>query len=136
MSSLVPAEHVAQRDSVRAGRAHHITVVGAKEVRLLPYALKGDMRELVATLQTLLKDPLGHESGSIGGPRAVGVGRVVDPADDTNDAYYVIVDWPAAATARAKLGLPPHDFHITLGFRVRDVHGIRKNRLTLISDEI
>jgi SAM-dependent methyltransferase len=136
MSPLVPAEHVARRDTVRAGRAHHMTVVGAKEVRLLPYALKGDMRELVATLQALLKQPHGLESGSSGDPRAVGVGRVVDPADDANDAYYVVVEWPAGAAARAKLGLPPHDFHITLGFRKRDVHGIRKDCDTLISDLI
>ena len=36
------------------------------------------------------------------------------------------VDWPSGAALRAALGLPPTDFHITLGFFPADVHGVPK----------
>ena len=38
-------------------------------------------------------------------------------------AYFCVVTWPAAQHLRAALGLPSHQFHITLGFQPCDVHG-------------
>jgi len=43
-----------------------------------------------------------------------GLGRV---EDGTNEAYFLVVEWASAQALRAKLGLPPHDFHITVGFK-------------------
>ena len=47
-------------------------------------------------------------------------------------AWFVPCLWPAAQAHRAALGLPPCDFHITLGFDGADVHGIRKGPLQLL----
>lgn len=42
-------------------------------------------------------------------------------------AWYAIMEWPEAAEFRAKLKLPPLDFHCTLGFGDGgDVHGVSK----------
>ena len=47
-------------------------------------------------------------------------------------AWFIPCLWPAAQAHRAALGLPPCDFHITLGFDGADVHGIRKGPLQLL----
>jgi len=47
------------------------------------------------------------------------------------EAYFVVIDWPAGSEIREKLGLDPNgqDFHITVGFKGGDVHGVPKNKV-------
>eukprot|EP00429_Kryptoperidinium_foliaceum_P004528 CAMPEP_0176025232 /NCGR_PEP_ID=MMETSP0120_2-20121206/12340_1 /TAXON_ID=160619 /ORGANISM="Kryptoperidinium foliaceum, Strain CCMP 1326" /LENGTH=612 /DNA_ID=CAMNT_0017358413 /DNA_START=42 /DNA_END=1881 /DNA_ORIENTATION=- len=59
---------------------------------------------------------------------AVDEGRV---SDGDAEAVYRIVLWPAGNHVRRALGLLASDFHITLGFRSRDVHGKSKGLMTL-----
>jgi len=61
--------------------------------------------------------------------RCLGVGSVTE---NSNQAWYCVVDWPDANTLRQSLGLPPSDFHITLGYRYSDIHGVRKDESTLL----
>uniref|UniRef100_A0A7S0ZJ34 Methyltransferase domain-containing protein n=1 Tax=Timspurckia oligopyrenoides TaxID=708627 RepID=A0A7S0ZJ34_9RHOD len=48
-----------------------------------------------------------------------------------NKVYFVVVQCAAAQNLRLNLGLLPFDFHITLGFDVKDIHGVRKDRSTI-----
>ena len=45
---------------------------------------------------------------------------------------FVIVDWPGGKAFRRWMGLPPADFHATLGFDGEDPHDVRKDRATLL----
>lgn len=120
----IPKSHAVQRDIRRNGRAHHITLVSPKEIRLLDGEYKYNPTALVKKLSGALR--------SAPNPQLVGLGRAVDSNDDKNDSFFCVLDWPAANIVRADLGLPPHDFHITVGFAEKDIHGVRKDRSTLI----
>jgi hypothetical protein len=62
--------------------------------------------------------------------RALGLGSA---SSGTDTAYFVVLDWPGGHALRKSLGFPPaKDFHITLGFTNLDVHGVRKDRSSLI----
>lgn len=121
---LVPTNHVARRNEMRNGRAYHITLVGPHEIQLLSGNVKYDASALLRELSAMLR--------RAAEPTLVGVGRVVDDKDHSNDVYFCVIDWPAANAARIRLGLTQHDFHITLGFAKKDVHGVQKDRSTLI----
>jgi len=45
---------------------------------------------------------------------------------------FVVVDWPGGAAFRRWMGLPPADFHATLGFEGEDPHDVAKDRRTLL----
>jgi len=59
-----------------------------------------------------------------------GLGRV---SKGDNTAYFVIADSNDGRFIRQKHLLAPKDFHVTLGFNEQDVHGVDKNKDTLIS---
>jgi hypothetical protein len=46
-----------------------------------------------------------------------------------NRAYFIVVKSDQLQEARKKYGLPEQDFHITLGFKYKDVFGVRKNEV-------
>jgi hypothetical protein len=46
-----------------------------------------------------------------------------------NIAYYVVVKSELLDESRNTFGLNPKDFHITLGFKWKDVHGVPKNEV-------
>ncbi|KAG2379240.1 hypothetical protein C9374_007379 [Naegleria lovaniensis] len=52
-----------------------------------------------------------------------------------NDAYFVIIDWPSAQRLRATLGLEPYHFHITVAYKYGDIHGVVKDRSTIVPKE-
>jgi len=60
----------------------------------------------------------------------VGEGRA---RDEQGEAAFRVVVWPGGASVRRLLGLGPQDFHISLGFRGRDVHGRSKGLASLVA---
>jgi Methyltransferase domain len=131
----VPAACAEMRNLSRSSRAHHITLVSAKEMGKIPTGLKRDWQALLG----MIREVLNGKSG----PVLVGLGCVaaeqLEGADvvdgskvEQNEAYYGVVEWPAADEARHQLGLPVHDFHITVGFRVKDIHNVPKGRGSML----
>jgi hypothetical protein len=51
-----------------------------------------------------------------------------------NRAYFVVVVSEKIQAIRSKFGLNPIDLHITLGFKHKDVFGVRKNVVLTIKD--
>ena len=45
----------------------------------------------------------------------VGLGRLTE--GEANEVFFRVVRWESGQKARAALGLPPKDFHITVGFK-------------------
>lgn len=56
----------------------------------------------------------------------LGVGKATD---DTSVAYYIVCNCLEGQKIRESLELSEKDFHITLGFDPRDVHGVPKKEL-------
>lgn len=85
----------------------HITVINPKEYRNLG---KQKQKELLAAAKNLSTDDLTlHGLGS------------AKSHDDKDIAYFIVVDWPSADNFRDQFGLGKYEYHITLGFRNRDV---------------
>lgn len=62
---------------------------------------------------------------------AVGIGKaeetiVKEGAEIPNETWFAVVESPEIDQWRADYGLPPHDLHITLGFKEKDIHGVDK----------
>lgn len=68
-------------------------------------------------------------SSLMGNPKMIGVGAAKKGEDE---AYYVVIDFPEANELRKSLGFEPKDFHVTLAFKNKDVHGVPKDSTTLI----
>lgn len=63
----------------------------------------------------------------------IGVGHA---KNETDEAFYVVVNCKEGDELRTNLSLKPRDFHITLGFRERDVHNVSKDETTLVPRNI
>jgi len=52
------------------------------------------------------------------------------------EAYFVVIQWNSFNSFRERLGLPPRDLHVTLGFKKNDIHNetIRKDASSLVLD--
>lgn len=62
----------------------------------------------------------------------MGLGKA---SKNENTAYFVVVNSEELQEVRKVYGLPEHDFHITLGFKWRDVFGVRKNEILKIEND-
>ena len=51
-----------------------------------------------------------------------------------NRAYFIVVNSEKLQEVRKKYGLSNQDFHITIGFKFKDVFGVRKNEVIKIND--
>lgn len=61
--------------------------------------------------------------------KPLGIGKAVQGEDEV---YYMVVDWPSAVELRTLLGMPEKDFHITIGFKKKDLHNVSKNEKTIV----
>jgi len=64
--------------------------------------------------------------------KLLGIGR---SQRNENTAFYVVCQSDKLDTIRDSYGLSKQDFHITLGFKWKDVHGVRKNELFKINSQ-
>lgn len=146
----VPLELRAKRRE-RDGALHHITIVTADEVKTLAggdeerveaYSLQlmnqiADAYALVAAAVIVEcdeqeKDSSGTSSSTCCDWRALGLGRAATE-DGSNEALFVVVDWPSMNAVRTGLGLAPRDFHITLGYTKWDIHDQCKGPVSIVS---
>ena len=58
--------------------------------------------------------------------KMMGVGKAEKSG---NTAYFIVIKSDKLNAVREKYELPEHDFHITLGFKHKDVFGVRKNEV-------
>jgi len=91
----------------------HITVLSPKE-----------LRKVLKDHPELKEEPVKITTTGKNGVKYLGIGRA---EKNGNVAYFIVVDWPAARKLRAKyLGeeeANKQEFHITLGFKEKDVFG-------------
>ena len=95
------------------GDEFHLTVITARETRAL--------RKRGIRFDT--KRRFSYE--------LIGVGSAVSPEGDRT--WFVVVSSPELSAYRESLGLERLDFHVTLGFIEKDVHGVPKDASTLLA---
>lgn len=118
----------------RDGSKAHVTVVSPPEARQVmdefakeaieadPTLSKGKAKDAAkARIKEMMAD------WKVGNIRSRGLGKA---EAGSNEAYFVVLDWPEGRKLRESLGLDGdgQDFHVTVGFKGADVHGVRKNR--------
>ncbi len=124
----------------RDGGVFHITVMTPPEMRQVTEARVAEERKVDPTFS---KNKAGEKvklelqariaaSNLSADWRVEGIGRAEGGGHET---YFVVLDWPGGKRMRHEFGLDPNrDFHMTIGFRGGDVHGVKKDRSTLIRD--
>ena len=130
------AHELEQNKFERDGHEWHITVVGAKEINQAIKNLKAENPELSKKqAKQQIKDTVinNFKENVKTSPTYKGVGMV---EDEDNAAYFVVVDWPEMQNVRHNIGLNDKDFHVTLGFKIKDIHGIPKDNSTLINEDV
>lgn len=117
---VVPVEYLNNRVR-RDGNESHITLVTKSEVeRILPSLTDGAIESFLATLAETAVDDW----------QDVGLGRLTE--GEANEVFFRVVRWESGQKARAAMGLPPKDFHITVGFKKADIHHRAKDESTLV----
>ena len=131
-SHLADAEYAVGAEALRLARAmkakrdgtreYHITLCGSWE-----FTSSGDE----------LLDRFCAEAARIlclDDATPIGMGRLeeVGVAATCNFALYVVVEWAALQELRRRYGLPPNHPHITVGFRVADIHSRPKGCESLL----
>jgi gluconate kinase len=85
---------------------------------LTAFSPKGDVEpkseEYILSLKKILEESP---------PEYLGIGTV---QSDDSESYYLIVKWDEVTKLRETLNLKPLTLHITLGFKIKDIHNIPK----------
>lgn len=106
-------ENQQKRDSSH----YHITVINVMEFNSL--SKSGEIGEFVNSLNRVFEYPIDDL-------RLMGIGSATK---NENTSYFIVVQSEKLDSIRERYNLPKHDFHITIGFKWKDVHGVRKNEI-------
>jgi len=96
--------------------SYHITVINVMDYNKLS---KQGIDQFINSLETVIKYPIDDL-------QMLGVGTA---QKNENRAYFVVCRSEKLQAIRKRYELPEQDFHITLGFKFKDVFGIRKNEV-------
>jgi len=101
----------------RDGANYHITVINVMDYNKLSKQMGVD--KFVNSLDPIFKYPVDDL-------RLLGIGRA---QRNENIAFFTICQSDKLEAIRKRFELADHDFHITLGFKYKDVFGVRKNEI-------
>lgn len=101
----------------RDGGQFHMTLINVSDYNKLSSEMGID--KFVNSLDQVMK----YEIDDI---KMLGIGSATK---NENRAYFVVCKSEKLTAIRNRYDLPEHDFHITLGFKWKDVSGVRKNQL-------
>ena len=102
--------------------SHHVTVLNVSEYNNLTQEIGLD--KFINSLEPVFK-------AQVDDLRFMGLGKATK---NENTAYFVVLKSDLLQEVRRKYGLSEKDFHITLGFKHKDVHGVPKNEVLKTSD--
>ena len=126
-AELVPANDAGRRRE-RDGAHAHLTLLSKNDTRTAAAALAREKGDSAPSADAVLAFARRFVAGAtIRGQSIlpIGLGRA-------STSHFVVVLWPRGAALRARLGLAPADFHVTLGFGAAgDAHGVAKGLSTL-----
>lgn len=121
------ADKLIEARKVRDGEAAHITIISPPEVRAIISKIASEESISKGKAEDLFKSKI--KNYEINNWNIEGLGKV---SKDDKEAYFLVVTCDEAQRLRAQYGLDNKDFHITVGFRNSDIHGIPKDISTLV----
>jgi hypothetical protein len=101
----------------RDGGTHHITVINVMEYNKL--SKETSISKFVESIEDLSKYPIDDL-------KMMGVGSA---SRNENTAYFIVCKSEKLDAIKKRYNLPPQDFHVTLGFKWKDVFGVPKNKV-------
>jgi hypothetical protein len=101
----------------RDGGKYHITVINVADYNRLTKELGLD--KFVNSLELIFH----YEIDDL---RMMGIGTAFQ---NDNRSYFIVCKSEKLDAIRSRFGLPSFDFHVTLGFKFKDVFGVRKNEV-------
>lgn len=99
----------------RDGGHYHITVINVIDFN----KLSNNIDKFVNSLDPIFKYPIDDL-------KLLGIGRA---QRNENVSFFTVCESEKLEAIRKRFELADHDFHITLGFRYKDVFGVRKNEI-------
>lgn len=133
------AEELIKSKKTRDGPSSHMTVFNPRDTGKIIADIIVDLQEKEPRLSKSKAKPRAKEElrGRLqratqkGDWKALGIGHAEKGG---NEAYFLVIDWPGGRTLRKDFGLPEHgqDFHVTLGFKGKDVFGVPKDKRSLV----
>ena len=103
--------------------SHHITVINVMDYNKLSKEI--GLSNFIENLEDILKYPIDDI-------KMLGLGTA---QKNENRAYFVVCQSDKLDAIRTRFDLPKQDFHITLGFKWKDVFGVRKNEVMQIKSK-
>lgn len=103
--------------------SYHMTVINVMDYNRLSKEI--GMDKFINSLEPIFK----YELDDI---RMMGLGTA---ERNGNRAYFVVCQSDKLEAIRNRYNLPKHDFHITLGFKYKDVFGVPKNQVLKKKDK-
>lgn len=97
--------------------SHHLTVINVMDYNRLAKSMGVD--KFVNSLDSVLK----YEIDDL---KMMGIGTA---EKNGNRTYFIVCQSDKLDAIRTRYNLKQHDFHITLGFKHKDVFGVRKNEV-------
>jgi Ni,Fe-hydrogenase III component G len=110
-------EQYTKNQQLRDKGHYHITVINVMDYNRLMKDI--GMDEFINSLDTILK----YEIDDL---KMYGVGTAEQAG---NRSFFVVCQSDKLDAIRTRFDLPKQDFHITIGFKDKDVHGVRKNEV-------
>ncbi len=99
----------------------HLTIVGPTESKILSTIDDTTLAELQHINEQIQRGE-GINMKGIGFIDGASSQHQTREVDKVKKTAFVALDIPALQTFRSKVGLPPKDFHVTLGFEGGDIH--------------
>jgi hypothetical protein len=120
------ADEMIKARKARDGEKARVTIAGPKDAKeAVAQRAARDGLSKGAAEKALKEDLAAMHGGSF---TAKGLGHAEGGG---NEAYFVVIEWAGGREIRENLGLDRdgQDFHITVGFKGGDVHGVRKDKV-------
>ncbi|KAF0973492.1 hypothetical protein FDP41_008196 [Naegleria fowleri] len=131
----VPKEYQKKKDDRDKSSHHHITLMLKEDVKKALEALPNVFPDFLppnANAESLNIEHLLNvmaQNVNFSEIKCLGIGRQAKGSDET---LFLVVEWPSANSFLQKVNATTRDFHITLGFKDKDIHGVAKNYTTLL----
>ncbi len=104
-----------QNQKTRDHGHYHITVINVMDYNRLSKEM--GVSNFIESLELILK----YEIEDL---EMLGIGMA---SKNANIAYFIVCQSDSLDAIRTRFNLPKQDFHITLGFNIKDVFGVPKN---------
>merc|ERR1719399_2068186 len=128
-AELVPANDAGRRRE-RDGAHAHLTLLSKHDTRAAASALARENGDSAPSADASAVLAFAHRF--VAGATIRGQTILPICLGRASTSHFVVVLWPRGAALRARLGLAPSDFHVSLGFGAAgDVHGVAKGLSTL-----